>query len=132
MQISPALKIKLLSKIKREISIIRGMLFKEVMEWKRLEIQSRAKAMPEGSTFVTVDQIKLSDEEKKVIDSQIDWFLAEDLEKLGDDLVIQKAKSVLADLEKVKILSQPQKNLKAELQEALTVDNSQEVKKEPF
>lgn len=113
--LNSAQKEKLKFFLEKDVKILRGMIYKELMEWKRALYEKDDKLNVEGEVWKAME---LSEGDKKCIDEQVKWFL---LGEIPDDILIPYAKQTLESLQKNSNPTFAQKNLKQDLESALTV-----------
>ena len=109
--INLSLRKKIENELKREVIILRQVVYKEIQEWKRKY----------GLAGYDIDQMRLTDKEKQFIDQEIQYFLFTDI---PEELIKQKAEKILEDIKGVEKPTQPQKDFQSQLEDALTIKSS--------
>jgi hypothetical protein len=100
--------------IRKDVTILRQVVYKELQEWKRKMFE--AYDMGEATLNVAGEAYKLaelSEQDKKWIDTQIEWFI---IGELPQDFVLKYAERTYNDLNKQPKLSAAQSDLMNKLQ----------------
>lgn len=115
--LSNAQKEKLKFFMEKDVKILRQVIYKELMEWRRT-----AWVKSDDEKLNVEGEIRkamvLSDGDKQFIDSQIQWFL---LGEIPDSILIPYAKQTLESLRGNNNPTPAQSGLKRDLESALTV-----------
>ena len=112
--INLTLRKKIENELKREVIILRQVIYKEIQEWKRKT------KIPINSSGI-FEAMVLTEADKKFIDQEIQYFLFSDIPEI---LIKQKAEKILEDLKSVEKPTIPQKDFKQQLEDALTIKSS--------
>lgn len=102
--------------MEKDVKILRQVVYKELMQWRRTVYEKDDKLNVEGEIRKAM---VLGACDKQFIDSQIQWFL---LGEIPDSILIPYAKQTLESLQGNSNPTFAQGKLKQELQSALTVD----------
>ena len=126
MPLTNAQKEKLKFFMEKDVKILRQVVYKELMEWRRTVYEKDDKLNVEGEIRKAM---VLSEGDKQFIDSQIQWFL---LGAIPDSILLPYAKQTLESLKGNDKPTFAQKNLQQELQSALTVEQPVNYDEPPF
>lgn len=102
--------------LERDVKILRQVVYKELMEWRRKLYQPDNKLNVEGEIRKTM---ALTEADKKFIDEQIRYFL---FAEIPDEILLESGKTTLDDVKSTPNPSLAQKQLRANLENALTLD----------
>lgn len=99
--------------LKRDVAILRQVVYKEIQAWKRSIYEANSAQIDDlnvdGKAW---EYSRLSEGDRQFIDSEIRWFI---FGEIPDDLVKQYAEKVLADLNSQTSLSAAQGKLRDDL-----------------
>lgn len=104
---------------KRDVAILRQVVYKEVQMWKRSLFEQNDNMGHTDQMYVNGEVYglaELTDLDKKFIDEEIKWFI---FGEIDDELVQKYAEKVIADLGRGTKMTIPQSNLQADLKAAL-------------
>lgn len=109
--------------LQKDLAITRGMIYNNLQEWKRTVYEGEA-GQDLNVAATAYDSMRLTKADIDFINGELEKIM---FWEIPDTILYRYAEITLADLSKQNRLSQPQQQLKNDLQEALTPGKTDEI-----